>query len=199
MSRNPHFVALVLTLGLHSGVWLWVSDHPFKHVSPTKAPQTAENIVFLELMPLPPQPLPKPPSAPSFTPADTPTTAPNSAPPTEPAAPAPLPSPDRPRASMAAPPPPSAEEWAFAAKYTLKNSKGYRYSWGQQVRSLMGTALEGPDQGLVRFRIEIAPRRQPDTTANAVDHLRQGRTTRAPSHPKHAAAAAHPHGQAADF
>jgi TonB family protein len=60
-------------------------------------------------------------------------------------------------ASQAAPPPPSAEEWAFAARYTNKNSKGYRYSWGQQVRSMMGTAIEGPDQGLVRFRVEIAP------------------------------------------
>jgi hypothetical protein len=58
---------------------------------------------------------------------------------------------------MAAPPPPTAEEWAFAGKYTNKNSKGYRYNWGQQVRSLMGTSVEGPDQGFVRFRIEIAP------------------------------------------
>lgn len=60
-------------------------------------------------------------------------------------------------ARMAAPPAPTADEWAFAAKYTNKNSKGYRYSWGQQVRSMMGTAVEGPDQGFVRFRIEIAP------------------------------------------
>jgi hypothetical protein len=60
-------------------------------------------------------------------------------------------------ASMVAPPAPTADEWAFAAKYTGKNSKGYRYSWGQQVRSMMGTAVEGPDQGFVRFRIEIAP------------------------------------------
>ncbi|MDQ9172071.1 energy transducer TonB [Oxalobacteraceae bacterium R-40] len=58
---------------------------------------------------------------------------------------------------MAAPSAPTAEEWAFAAKYTNKNSKGYRYSWGQQVRSMMGTAVEGPDQGVVRFRVEIAP------------------------------------------
>ena len=58
---------------------------------------------------------------------------------------------------MAAPPTPTAEEWAFAAKYTLKNSKGYRYTWGQQVRSMMGTAVEGPDQGVVRFRVEVAP------------------------------------------
>jgi hypothetical protein len=60
-------------------------------------------------------------------------------------------------ASMAAPSAPTAEEWAFASTYKLKNSKGYRHTWGQQVRSMMGTAVEGPDQGLVRFRIEIAP------------------------------------------
>jgi TonB family protein len=59
--------------------------------------------------------------------------------------------------SMEAPSAPTAEEWAFASKYTLKNSKGYRHSFGQQVRSMMGTAVEGPDQGQVRFKIEIAP------------------------------------------
>jgi TonB family protein len=64
---------------------------------------------------------------------------------------------DKQPASLAAPTAPTAEEWAFASKYTLKNSKGYRHSFGQQVRSMMGTAVEGPDQGQVRFRIEIAP------------------------------------------
>ncbi len=64
---------------------------------------------------------------------------------------------DKQPASLAAPSAPTAEEWAFASKYTLKNSKGYRHSFGQQVRSMMGTAVEGPDQGQVRFRIEIAP------------------------------------------
>jgi hypothetical protein len=64
---------------------------------------------------------------------------------------------------MAAPPAPpaptapTAEEWGFASAYKLKNSKGYRYTWGQQVRSMMGTAVAGPDQGMVRFRVEIAP------------------------------------------
>jgi hypothetical protein len=58
---------------------------------------------------------------------------------------------------MEAPPAPTAQEWALAANYTLKNSKRYRHTWGQQVRSMMGTAIEGPDQGLVRFRVEIAP------------------------------------------
>ncbi len=60
-------------------------------------------------------------------------------------------------AYLDAPPPPSAEDWAFAAKYSLKNSKAYRHTWGQQVRSMMGTAYEGVDQGQVRFSVEIAP------------------------------------------
>lgn len=64
---------------------------------------------------------------------------------------------DKQPASLAAPSAPTAEEWAFASKYTLKNSKGYRHSFGQQVRSMMGTSVEGPDQGQVRFRIEISP------------------------------------------
>jgi hypothetical protein len=68
-----------------------------------------------------------------------------------------VPAAERPLASMAAPAAPTDAQWAFAARYTLKNSKGYRHSWGQQVRSMMGTAVEGPDQGMVRFRIEIAP------------------------------------------
>lgn len=60
-------------------------------------------------------------------------------------------------ASLAAPSAPSAEEWRLASAYTLRNGKRYRYAWSQQVRSMMGTAVEGPDQGQVRFRIEIAP------------------------------------------
>lgn len=60
-------------------------------------------------------------------------------------------------ATQPAPPAPTAEEWTFAGKYTLKNSKGYRYSWGKQVRSMMGTAVEGQHSGDVRFRVEIAP------------------------------------------
>jgi TonB family protein len=60
-------------------------------------------------------------------------------------------------ATQAAPNAPTAEEWAFASSYSLKNGKAYRYNWGQQVRSIMGTAIEGKDQGQVRFLIEIAP------------------------------------------
>ncbi len=59
--------------------------------------------------------------------------------------------------SLAAPPAPSAEDWQLASSYTLKNSKRYRNAWGQQVRSQMGTAVAGPDQGQVRFRITINP------------------------------------------
>lgn len=69
----------------------------------------------------------------------------------------PPPTPEKKLASMQAPPPPTAEEWKLASTYTLKNSKRYRYNWGQLVRSMMGTAVEGPQQGLVRFHIEIAP------------------------------------------
>lgn len=67
------------------------------------------------------------------------------------------PTPERQPAFTTAPPAPTAQEWALAASYKLKNSKRYRYTWGQQVRSMMGTAYEGVDQGLVRFRVEIAP------------------------------------------
>jgi TonB family protein len=151
MPRDKNFIALLLTLALHAAVWLLASGYQFKYVSPVEASKPVEKIVFLELIPPPRQPLPEPPSAPPTRPITVP--PPN----TTLAAPSPAPSPDRPLASMAAPPPPTAEEWAFAANYTNKNSKGYRYSWGQQVRSMMGTAVEGPDQGVVRFRIEIAP------------------------------------------
>jgi TonB family protein len=65
--------------------------------------------------------------------------------------------PDIKLATMSAPSPPTPEEWKLASTYTLKNSKRYRYNWSQLVRSMMGTAVEGLQQGLVRFRIEIAP------------------------------------------
>jgi TonB family protein len=67
------------------------------------------------------------------------------------------PTPEKKLATMSAPSPPTPEEWKLASTYTLKNSKRYRYNWGQLVRSMMGTAVEGLQQGLVRFRIEIAP------------------------------------------
>lgn len=69
----------------------------------------------------------------------------------------PPPTPEKKLATMSAPSPPTPEEWKLASTYTLKNSKRYRYNWGQLVRSMMGTAVEGLQEGLVRFRIEIAP------------------------------------------
>lgn len=88
-------------------------------------------------------------------------------PPREEAESAPEPPPVKTPASLAAPPAPTAEEWQQAATYTLKNSKRYRNAWGQQVRSQMGTAVEGPDQGQVRFRITI----NPDGTLARVEEL----------------------------
>lgn len=149
MQRDQHFFAAFLTLCLHALLLLWANAFLFKPALSPQALPTKSRMVHLDLIPqtvsapletAPPEP---PPSART---AKAPMTY----------TPAPV-SPEVPRASMAAPAPPSAQEWAFAARYTLKNSKGYRYSWGQQVRSMMGTAVEGPDQGFVRFRIEIAP------------------------------------------
>ena len=54
------------------------------------------------------------------------------------------------------PPGPTQAEWALASKYTLKNSKAYRYAWALEVRSRMGAAVDGKDQGAVRFRFEIS-------------------------------------------
>ena len=69
----------------------------------------------------------------------------------------PLPVAEKTPASMPAPSAPTAEEWKLASTYTLKNSKRYRYTWAQQVRSMMGTVVEGPQQGMVRLHMEIAP------------------------------------------
>lgn len=99
--------------------------------------------------------VPPPPAPPPPAPARTAPPPPRPAPPA--AAAPPVPRPQTGGAYMDAPPAPTAAEWALAASYTLKNSKRYRHNWGQQVRSLMGTAHEGPEQGAVRFRIEIAP------------------------------------------
>ena len=155
MPRKPSFSAVAFSLALHAVVLAWTMGWVLKSSDAPLPPKTKSTVVYLTL--------PKPPDLPPRKRVEPkPITAPpqKTAPAlqqviTTPVAPATPP--NAPRASMAAPPPPTAEEWAFAARYTLKNSKGYRHSWGQQVRSMMGTALEGPDQGFVRFRIEIAP------------------------------------------
>lgn len=158
--RVTRLFALFLSLTLHLAVWMLLSDHRFTNDSApadNKPLDAAEKIVLLEILSPPRQPVANPPATPPQPPVTDPATAPPTLTDRSVAATAARSSVDSPRASMAAPPPPTAEEWAFAANYTNKNSKGYRYSWGQQVRSMMGTAVEGPDQGVVRFRIEIAP------------------------------------------
>ena len=118
---------------------------------PGAAPPPPDDKLSLDaqLIELPPPPPPKtieqPPQAPP-PPMEEPRPKPAAEPP-----------PVKTPASLAAPPAPTAEEWQQAATYTLKNSKRYRHTWGQQIRSMMGTAVEGPDQGQVRFRITINP------------------------------------------
>lgn len=136
-AQRRSFLALVVTLGVHAGLLLWAVQAP---VSPPPAPE----IVRIHLA-LPPEP------------ETTPSPPPKAKPPKPDHAPETPPPPVKQPATMAAPPPPTAEEWQLASTYTLKNSKRYRYTWGQQVRSMMGTAVEGERQGLVRVRVEIAP------------------------------------------
>jgi TonB family protein len=146
--RNDYAFAVSLSVMLHVLVLALAGVHPFPRTSEPEVPKPEEQVVFLELMPTTPEaPLPEPPLAVDQAPAIA--TPPDTASP-------PL-DPDRQRAYKDAPPAPTAQEWALAASYTLKNSKRYRHTWGQQVRSMMGTAFEGPDQGMVRFRVEIAP------------------------------------------
>lgn len=154
--ERKHLLALLLSVGLHVGA-IWVLAHA-PGPAPAQPESLAEPIVMIEL---PPPDVPPPPPQPAAPPQPPPPTAPPPAAPTLPAAPpdqAPPPSADdRPRAYQEAPPAPTAEDWALASAYKLKNSKRYRHTWAQQVRSMMGTAFEGADQGVVRFRIEIAP------------------------------------------
>jgi hypothetical protein len=155
MPRKLSFSAVLFTLALHALALAWGMGWVFKPSDTSPLAKAKSTVVYLTL--------PKPSELPQREPVEskpitTPTPKPAPVLPqvtTTPTAPATQP--NTPRATMAAPPPPTPEEWAFAAGYTNKNSKGYRYSWGQQVRSMMGTAVEGPDQGFVRFRIEIAP------------------------------------------
>lgn len=140
LSRQRQALALLLSLALH--LLAFMAVQPQRHES--RRLSVEDEILVLEVAPLPveaarPEPMAEAPNlaaAPGLAVASTP---------------------DRQPAFMAAPPAPTAQEWALASAYKLKNSKRYRYTWGQQVRSMMGTAYEGVDQGLVRFRIEIAP------------------------------------------
>jgi TonB family protein len=157
MTDRHHVVALALSVGLHVAALYGLGLLPSAPMRTADVPTKTEHIVLIDLSPPPEppaaaRPLPQPPQPRAPAVAQIKPDLAQPAPATSPA-----PEPDRPRASMDAPSAPTAEEWALASTYTLKNSKRYRHTWAQQVRSMMGTALEGPDQGVVRFRIEIAP------------------------------------------
>ncbi len=161
MTDRRHAVALALSVALHVAALYGLGLLPLTP-TPTSTPDVQPEREHIVLVDLSPPPEPSAAATPQLPPPLPQQTAPAVSPPNPdpvvhaPAAP-PAPESDRPRASMDAPPAPTAEEWALASTYTLKNSKRYRHTWGQQVRSMMGTALEGPDQGVVRFQIEIAP------------------------------------------
>jgi len=144
--RLPWTLPGAVLIGL-LGLWIGSSFMPGEEHSPK--PNPAEKLTLdaqlIELPPPPPPPktLQKPRREPP--------------PPREEPQPTNEPPPMKTPASLAAPPAPTAEEWQQASTYTLKNSKRYRNTWGQQVRSQMGTAVAGPDQGQVRFRITINP------------------------------------------
>lgn len=140
LSGQQRLIFLTLAIALHVALAIGAGRSMFTLKQATKTPELDAEVFFIKVGP-PPQlapPLNQPLSLQDAAPAKAATA-------------------DKAPTTLAAPAAPSAEEWAFAAKYTNKNSKGYRHSWGQQVRSMMGTAIEGPDQGEVRFRIEIAP------------------------------------------
>lgn len=149
--------AAFLSVTLHVLALAVAGLYPFQTHKEFEAQAPREEVLFLKVMPTPPEkttPVQRA-AATESTLDPAPTPAPIAK--VRPAAARAALTSGRAPAFMEAPPAPSAEEWVLAAGYSLKNSKRYRYTWGQQVRSMMGTAIEGPDQGAVRFRIEIAP------------------------------------------
>jgi TonB family protein len=150
--HRDKLLSIALSLVLHGAAVGGVSY--LSSTAHLKQEPAKEQVVFVEMLP-PPKVEPPAPSLASPAPSQEIRQANISVA----AAPVKVATPPAPRplASMPAPPAPSSQEWALAGTYTLKNSKRYRHNWGQQVRSMMGTAVEGPDQGQVRFRIEIAP------------------------------------------
>lgn len=138
-SGKQRLIFLTISISLHVVVAISVSQHLLTLRQQAKTPVQEVGVFFIKTE----QP-------PMFTPSLDRSMSKLEAPPAKVNS-------EKPTANMAAPTAPTADEWKFASNYTNKNSKGYRHSWGQQVRSMMGTAIEGPDQGEVRFRIEIAP------------------------------------------
>lgn len=139
LSGPQRLIFLTVAIALHVVVLIGASQHLFGVRQAAKVQELEAEVFFIKAK-LPPSVAPQIEQTMSTMDADTTHAKTEKTP-----------------ATLSAPSAPTAEEWAFAAQYTNKNSKGYRHSWGQQVRSMMGTAVEGPDQGEVRFRIEIAP------------------------------------------
>ncbi len=152
LHRAHQLLAVFLSVALHVLVVVLAGNYQSRLTSKPEAPKPEEQVIFQEVMPASPEKML--PELPDQTPGSAPPVSTIHAPQETAVTP---PSADRQPAFMAAPSAPTAQEWALAGTYTLKNSKRYRYTWGQQVRSMMGTAYEGADQGVVRFRIEIAP------------------------------------------
>lgn len=152
--RRLLFFAVFLSVALHA-MGFALSGHLLKLSGKPEAPEPENETIVTEMLP-PPEKTNRP-KVTRQAPAPEPAPATDLAIQLFPGNLVKAPVTKRQPASQAAPPAPTAEQWAFAARYTLKNSKGYRYTWGQQVRSMMGTAVEGPDQGAVRLRVEIAP------------------------------------------
>jgi hypothetical protein len=148
-TRLTALFALSVSVLVHGGLMLFGAF-------PSVQPLVPEPLPAVTVRLLPPEPSPPPPLSPSLRRSAQYRSVQYKQRPSTTVAPTPVVSPPVP-ASLAAPQPPSAEEWQRAATYTLKNSKRYRHAWGKQVRSMMGTAVEGPDQGLVRFRITLNP------------------------------------------
>lgn len=139
LSGPQRLIFLTVAIALHVVVLIGASQHLFGVRQPAKVQELEAEVFFIKAKP-PPSAAPQ--IEQTMSAMDAATTHAKT---------------EKTPATLSAPSAPTAEEWAFAAQYTNKNSKGYRHSWGQQVRSMMGTAVEGPDQGEVRFRIEIAP------------------------------------------
>ncbi len=155
-SRDKLVLAVLFSLAVHFAILAFVGDFSFKSTSKPVVVKPRETPLLMQVAPPSPPEKPRPdparrPAAPEPVPvAAVPLAVPQDSPAT-------INTVEKQPATKAAPPAPTAQEWAFAAKYTNRNSKAYRYNWGKQVRSMMGTAVEGPDQGMVRFHIEIGP------------------------------------------
>ncbi len=152
-AADGRLVAVLLSVALHALVFALAGNGAPRAQREAPAPKPEPGILYLAVMPAPPKETPAAAPGPTRTPVPMPEIAVRQAPRSAAMPPAPEPEP----AFMAAPPAPTAQDWALAGKYTLKNSKRYRYTWGQQVRSMMGTAVQGPGQGMVRLQVEIAP------------------------------------------